>query len=131
MVFSQWPTIFSLGFFTLILVPIRIPSLSIITGDDVDFDDELKAQGVANILSACVGAVHNYLSYSNSIFYYMVGGKGKTSQMAVTLLTLVLFFVGPQIINYIPRLIAGVIMLHLGVDLIIGTLLTSRKVSIL
>ena len=124
---AQWTTMSSLAFFTLILVPIRIPSLSIITEDEVNFDEELKAQGIANILSGLSGAVHNYLSYSNSIFFFYVGGRGKESQMAVTLLTLILFFIGPQIINYVPRLIAGVIMLHLGVDLIVGALLSSRK----
>ena len=124
---TQWTTMSSLAFFTLILVPIRIPSLSIITEDEVNFDEELKAQGIANILSGLSGAVHNYLSYSNSIFFFYVGGRGKESQMAVTLLTLILFFIGPQIINYVPRLIAGVIMLHLGVDLIVGALLSSRK----
>lgn len=123
----QWTTISSLAFFTLILVPIRIPSLSMITEDEVNFDEELKAQGMANILSGCVGAVHNYLSYSNSIFFFFVGGRGKGSQMAVTVMTLLLFFIGPQIINYVPRLIAGVIMLHLGVDLIMGALISSRK----
>jgi SulP family sulfate permease len=125
---GQWATLSSLAFFTLILVPIRIPSLSIITGDDVDFDEELKAQGIANIFSGLIGAVHNYLSYSNSIFFHVVGGRGKSSQFAITLLTLLLFFVGPQIINYVPRLIAGAIMLHLGVDLVVGGLVTSRKV---
>ena len=123
----QWTTMFSLAFFTLILVPIRIPSLSLITDDEVNFDEELKAQGVANILSGLMGAVHNYLSYSNSIFFFYVGGKGKWSQLAITAFTLLLFFIGPQIINYVPRLIAGVIMLHLGVDLVVGALISSRK----
>ena len=53
---SQWATISSLAFFTLILVPIRIPSLSIITGDEVKFDDELK-----------VGAVNQVIAY-NGLF---------------------------------------------------------------
>jgi MFS superfamily sulfate permease-like transporter len=35
----------------------------------------------------------------------VVGGKGKWSQLTVALLTLSLFFVGPQIINFVPRLI--------------------------
>jgi sulfate permease, SulP family len=108
-------------------VPIRIPSLSIITDDDVNFDQELKAQGVAKILSGLMGAVHNYLSYSNSVFFFYVGGRGKGSQLAISAFTLLLFFIGPQIINYVPRLIAGVIMLHLVVDLVVGALISSRK----
>lgn len=74
-VLQQWPTVISLAFFTLILVPIRIPSLSLITGDDVNFDEELKAQGLANIAAGLLGTPHNYLSYSNSVFYFLVGGR--------------------------------------------------------
>lgn len=33
-VIEQWPTILSLALFTIILVPIRIPSLSLVTGDE-------------------------------------------------------------------------------------------------
>lgn len=84
---AQWATISSLAFFTLILVPIRIPSLSIITEDEVSFDKELKAQRIANNLSGHFGAVHNYLPHSNSTLFFYAGGRGKGSQMIVTLLT--------------------------------------------
>jgi MFS superfamily sulfate permease-like transporter len=49
-VFQQFPIILSLMTFTLLLVPVRIPTLSMLTGDDVDFDEELKAQGKQNCL---------------------------------------------------------------------------------
>ena len=45
-VLQQFPIILSLMTFTLLLVPVRIPTLSMLTGDDVDFDEELKAQGM-------------------------------------------------------------------------------------
>lgn len=104
---EQWPTVVGLAFFTLILVPIRIPSLTLISGicstlfqccvvfvesvflvlilwsivllllfvsgEEVDFDQELKAQGVANVLSSVVGSVHNYLSYSNRYYLLPMG----------------------------------------------------------
>ena len=41
-------------------------------GDDVDFDSELKAQGLGNILSGMCGSVHNYLSYSNRYQYLII-----------------------------------------------------------
>ena len=60
------------------------------------------------------------------MFYYNVGGKGKHSQGTIALVTLALFFVGPQIINFVPRVIAGVIMLHLSTDLIYEAVVASR-----
>jgi SulP family sulfate permease len=74
-VLAQFPIILSLMTFTLLLVPVRIPTLSMLTGDDVDFDEELKAQGMGNIVSGAFGSVHNYLSYSNSVFFFNVDGE--------------------------------------------------------
>jgi SulP family sulfate permease len=85
----------------------RIPSLSAITNEDVDFDEELKAQGLANILAGALGAPHNYLTYSNSIFYFILGGRGTFSKLAITVLTAAFFFIGPTILQFIPRIVAG------------------------
>lgn len=123
---AQTPTILGLAAFTLFLVPIRIPTLASITGDDVDFDAELKAQGVGNLVSGMFGSVHNYLSYANSVFFYNMEGEGKFSQSMIALITAALFLAGPQVIDYVPRVIAGVIMLHLGFDLILDAVVSSR-----
>eukprot|EP01038_Epipyxis_sp_PR26KG_P004185 gene4185-5956_t len=126
-IWGQFPTIFSLAFFTIILVPVRIPSLSLITGEEVNFDNELIAQGMGNIAAGLVGSPHNYLSYSNSVFYHVLKGRGNYSRSAICVLTAILFIIGPQILNYAPRMIAGIIILHLAIDLIIGALYNSSK----
>ena len=51
-VFAQLPTMISLAVFTLLLVPIRIPTLAMVTGDEVDFNLELKAQGYNAVCSS-------------------------------------------------------------------------------
>jgi SulP family sulfate permease len=81
---------------------------------------------MGNIISGACGSVHNYLSYSNSVFFFNVGGWGKSSQGAIAFSTLILFIIGPQIINFVPRIIAGVIMFHLGYDLVNDAVIASR-----
>jgi len=126
-VFAQLPTIASLAIFTVILVPVRIPSLSLHTGEEVNFDQELIVQGLGNICAGCLGTPHNYLSYSNSVFFHELRGTGRASRHVVTLLTFGMFFYGAEILNLTPRLIAGVIMIHLGIDLLLGTLIKGSK----
>ena len=77
-------------------------------------------------MSGVFGSVHNYLSYSNSVFFFNVGGWGKNSQGVIAMATLILFVIGPQIINFVPRIIAGVIMFHLGYDLVYDAIIESR-----
>lgn len=73
---SQLGTIAALTLFSLIHVPINIPSLSMTTDQVADVDQELKAHGVSNLLAGCVGTLQNYLCYSNSALYFKCGGGG-------------------------------------------------------
>ena len=52
--------------YSLMHVPINIPSLSISTGKEVDMNTELLAHGISNVLAGCLGGLQNYLCYSNS-----------------------------------------------------------------
>lgn len=98
-------------------VPINIPSLAISTQRAVDMNNELTAHGVSNLLSGFLGGLQNYLCYSNSLLYFKCNGQGKTSGYLLALLTCVFFYYGPSIVYYIPRCMAGCLLLHVGVDL--------------
>ena len=60
------PTMIALTVFSLMHVPINIPSLGISTKINADMNKELKAHGISNILSGIGGGLQNYLCYSNS-----------------------------------------------------------------
>ncbi|CAN0389818.1 unnamed protein product, partial [Discosporangium mesarthrocarpum] len=79
---------------------------------------EIKAHGIANLVTGMAGSVHNYLSYSNSVFYFNCGGRGHLAQWLVLFFTGAMFFVGPSLITYVPRWFAGCVMMTLGLDLI-------------
>lgn len=57
------------------------------------------------------------MCYCNSVLYAKSGGEGRSSSMAIAMGGLILFFIAPQIGSYIPRCMAGVMLLHLGIDL--------------
>lgn len=59
------------------------------------------------------------MAYTQSMIYFKSGGGGKASSLAVAALTTVLFFIGPQIASYLPRCMAGTLLLHCGIDLFI------------
>jgi SulP family sulfate permease len=80
---------------------------------------ELKAHGYSNGIAGLFGGLQNYMAYTQSIMYYKSGGSGKSSSLAVALLTTVLFIVGPSIASFMPRCMAGTLLLHCGMDLFI------------
>uniref|UniRef100_H3HAS3 Sulfate Permease (SulP) Family n=3 Tax=Phytophthora ramorum TaxID=164328 RepID=H3HAS3_PHYRM len=115
---KQLGTIIGLTFFSLMHVPINIPSLSLTTDKEVDINDELVAHGISNTLSGFCGTVQNYLCYSTSALYYKCGGGGRKSGFVIGLIMMFFFFVGPNAVSYIPRCMAGCVMMHLGWDLL-------------
>lgn len=111
------PTLLALTLFSLIHVPINIPAFAISTNTEADMDKELVAHGLSNFLSGIFGGLQNYMAYTQSVLYDKSGGRGKVSGSTVAVLTAFLFFVGPTIASYIPRCMAGTLILHVGIDL--------------
>lgn len=114
---EQYGIIISLTIFSLMHVPINIPSLSLTTGQHCDIDNELRSHGISNMLTGVVGVPQNYLCYSNSVLFYKCGGDETVAQIGVGLLTLVFFFEGPTVIAYIPRAMGGCVLMHIGKEL--------------
>jgi SulP family sulfate permease len=111
------PTLLALTLFSLIHVPINIPAFALSTNIEADMNNELIAHGYSNIIAGMLGGLQNYMAYTQSVLYDKSGGTGKPSGIAVALTTTLLFFVGPTIASYIPRCMAGTLLLHVGLDL--------------
>jgi SulP family sulfate permease len=122
------PTMMALSLFSLIHVPINIPAFAISTNTEADMNKELIAHGYSNIVSGLFGGLQNYMAYTQSVLYARSGGKGKSSGIAVAVVTSILFFIGPLVASKIPRCMAGTLLVHVGVDLFLeGTYDTIGK----
>lgn len=111
------PTLVALTLFSLIHVPINIPAFAISTGTEADMNKELVAHGYSNVVAGIFGGLQNYMAYTQSVVYDKSGGRGKASGIAVAFVTSFLFFIGPTIASFIPRCMAGALLLHVGIDL--------------
>ena len=87
---------------------------------------ELIAHGFSNAFSGMFGGLQNYMTYSNSVLYARSGGKGTLSSLAITLFTMILFVIGPSIASYLPRCMAGTLLLHIGIDLTLEGIYDSK-----
>lgn len=103
--------------FSLIHVPINIPAFAISTNSEVDMNNELVSHGYSNIIAGVFAGLQNYMAYTQSVLYDKSGGTGKVSGVGVAVITSLLFLVGPAIASYIPRCMAGTLLLHVGIDL--------------
>lgn len=79
---EQTSTLVALIVFSLLHVPINVPSLGLTTGQIADTNDELVTHGISNLLSALTGGLQNYLCYANSALFFQCGGGWLPEQLA-------------------------------------------------
>jgi SulP family sulfate permease len=121
------PAILALVFFGVLHVPINIPALAVSTNqDDVDINQELMAHGWSNLLAGALGTIQNYLVYSNSVLFIKSGGDSRAAGFMLAGATFVVFLVGPQIVGYIPVMVVGTLIFHLGIELLKEALYDTR-----
>ncbi|KAF9171414.1 hypothetical protein BGX21_007522 [Mortierella sp. AD011] len=113
------PAMLALTFFGILHVPINVPALGVSTGqDNIDINRELVAHGWSNLLSGGVGTVQNYLVYTNSLLFIKSGGDSRVAGVMLAGASLIIFLVGPWIVGYIPVMVVGSLIFHLGLDLV-------------
>ncbi|KAI1779913.1 sulfate transporter family protein [Hypoxylon cercidicola] len=119
---------FALTFFSLLHVPINVPALAQISGEDhLDLDHELKLHGYSNFLSGAVGSIQNYLVFANTLFFMRSGGDSRLAGFMLAALTFGVMTIGPVIIGYIPIMVVGTLIFVLGFELLLDALVSPRR----
>ncbi|KAI7903690.1 sulfate transporter family-domain-containing protein [Cokeromyces recurvatus] len=113
------PAMLALTFFGVLHVPINVPALGVSTNkDNVDVNRELVAHGISNAVSGLFGSVQNYLVYTNSLLFIRTGGDSRVAGVMLAAATAILWMIGPWIVGYIPVMVVGSLIFHLGLDLL-------------
>ncbi|KAF8944186.1 hypothetical protein BGZ47_004547 [Haplosporangium gracile] len=113
------PAMMALTFFGILHVPINVPALGVSTGrDNVDTNRELIAHGWSNLISGGIGTVQNYLVYTNSLLFIKSGGDSRVAGIMLAAASVAVFLIGPWIVGYIPVMVVGSLIFHLGMDLV-------------
>ncbi|KAI1459055.1 sulfate transporter family protein [Annulohypoxylon moriforme] len=119
---------FALTFFSVLHVPINVPALAQISGEDhLDLDHELKLHGYSNFISGCVGSIQNYLVFANTLFFMRSGGDSRLAGFMLAALTFGVMTIGPVIIGYIPVMVVGTLIFVLGFELLMDALVSTRR----
>jgi SulP family sulfate permease len=84
---------------------------------DVDLDDELKIQGVANIISGLAGGLVGHISLNRTILAREAGGTGRATGVVVGLVGLAVLAAGLGLVGFVPRFVLAGLLLGLGVRL--------------
>ncbi len=90
-----------------ITVLLSAPGARAATEQEIDLDRELRATGVANIVTGLFGGMVGYLSLAESSMSFKAGSNSRVSGLVAAAISCVVLFVGADAILYFPRPVLG------------------------
>ena len=89
-------------------------------GTRVDVDAELRTAGVANLVAAPFGASPGFHAMGSTLLLQRLGATRRVVPILGGLVLVVLGALGTSSIGYVPRIVPGLVLITVGVDLLDG-----------
>jgi SulP family sulfate permease len=111
----------------VITILLNATSLDLATGQDADFDRELKALGVANALSGLAGGLVAVNSFNRSLLNLRAGANSPWAGRICVAFVLLLTLLAPGVVALLPRPVLTGLIIYLGISLLIHWLWDCRR----
>ncbi len=121
------PDMLSVAFIASLGTLMNASAIEATIGRELDFNRDLKAVGLANLLAACVGSPAGFHSLSATALPQHMGVRGRSTGLISALLCLAVLLGGQGLVNQIPYAITGGLLLFLGLSLL-GNWLVDQRV---
>jgi len=114
-------------FVTTISALLNTAGIELATEREADLNQELKALGVANLLSGVLGGYVSCMSLSRSTLAYSAGAGGRLVGMSVAVIAALMLIIDPAFLAFVPKSVLGGLLLYTGLDLVYRWLVQSAR----
>jgi len=114
-------------FVTTISTLLNTAGIELTAEREADLDQELKALGVANLVSGALGGYVSCMSLSRTTLAYSAGARGRLAGMSVAVIAALMLIVDPAFLSFIPKSVLGGLLLFMGLDLLYKWLVQSSR----
>ena len=114
-------------FVTAVSLLLNTTGIEIVTKREADIERELKALGLANLLSAALGGYVSCLSMSRTTLGHVAGATGRVAGLTVAAISAALLVVDPSFLGYVPKFALGGLLFYLGARLVYRWLVRSAR----
>ncbi|MBN1146078.1 MAG: SLC26A/SulP transporter family protein [Anaerolineales bacterium] len=104
---------------TMISLLLNATGMELALKRDMDLNQELRAIGIANLLSGLCGGIVGYHALSLTVLSQRIGGRARLSGIASGLAVGAVLFAGASLLGYFPKAMLGGMLLFLGADFLI------------
>jgi SulP family sulfate permease len=116
--FAQWQDLVAMIIVVVITILLNATGLDLATQNNVDFDRELRVNGLANMLSGLCGGMIGYISISRSLINYKAGAVSRFAGVWTGLACAGATFIFTPALAYFPRPVLAGILLFLGIGML-------------
>ena len=132
----KWKAIFSvkqliqfviLNVVTVLAILLNSSAIEEESGQDIDFDHELKITGAGNVVAGCLGGVIGYSSVSKTMLCKTLGGNHYAGVWAFVYYVLYIFITHQVAFKLLPVPVLGAFIFAIGSELLMEWLIWLHK----
>jgi len=127
-VLSQWAGIATAVFVATIAILFNISGTEVVLRRDLDTNQELRDTGVLNVISGALGGIPGYHALSLTALADRMSVNGRKAGLIAAAVPLVGVIFGASVIELIPRMIVGGVLVFLGLAFIVEWIWDKRKI---
>ncbi|MBZ0286962.1 MAG: STAS domain-containing protein, partial [Anaerolineae bacterium] len=95
---------------------LNVSGLELALRKDLDLNRELRAAGIANMLSALAGGMVGFHDLSYTLLNERVGGRGRLAGLIAGGVCLFMMLFGTAVLAYVPKSLLGGLLLFMGLN---------------
>ncbi|MCI0689997.1 MAG: STAS domain-containing protein, partial [Sporichthyaceae bacterium] len=126
-VLGQWAGIATAVFVAVLAMLFNVSGTEVVLGRDLDSNRELRDAGVLNVISGAVGGIPGYHALSLSALAARMQVNARTAGLVATLVPLAAVVFGAAVVELIPRVIVGGVLVFLGLAFLVEWVWDKRK----
>jgi len=126
-VLEQWAGIAAAVFVAVVVILVNISETELVLHRDLDTNQELRDAGVLNVVSGAVGGIPSYHALSMSALGEGMKVNARRAGLIAALVPLAAVLFGASVIELIPRMIVGGILVFLGLAFMVEWVWDRRR----
>jgi SulP family sulfate permease len=101
--------------------------IEFIAGRDLEINRDLKASGIANLVTGFIGAPSSYVFISQTALATRMGARDRSVGILHGFFLLLVFFVGGTFLDFFPKFVAAGLPIYLGLSMMWEWLIDARR----
>jgi len=114
-------------FVAVIAILFNVSGIELILHTDLDSNEELRDAGVTNVLSSALGGIPGYHALSLTSLGQLMNVNARAAGLVAALVPLTAVVFGATVIELIPRMLVGGVLVFLGLAFIVEWVFDKRR----